>query len=370
MTEQALFSAFGWLGLVSLLAWIAPSRWQPLAVLLGGAGLLGWYAPASLALLTACCGASFAVAHMGRYRPQATGLTVAAMVAAYVALLWGSRPGSGLALILPVGMAYYVLRTVHYLVEANLGRLRPHRLVDYAAYQFLPSTLFFGPIHRFDAFQRDLARRRWDPQLISRGLGRVLLGAVKVVIIGNFIIVERLHYNAATDLLSGGPADIYRHSLLFWANLYVQFSGYSDIAIGFAALMGFSVRENFNWPILARNIGDFWQRWHMSLSSWCRDYVYMPVLARSRQQLAATTASMVVLGLWHAISAHYLLWGLYHALGLTVWRRFSALAGPTLATLPAPLRLAWTGLSIFLTLNFVLFSFAVTTLVERFLESL
>lgn len=370
MTEQALFPALGWLGLISLLAWGAPARWQPLVILLGGAGLLGGYAPLSLALLAVSCAVSFAVAHMRRHRALATRLTIAAMVSGYVALLWGSRAESGLALILPLGMAYYVLRTVHYLVEANLDRLRPHRLVDYAAYQFLPSTLFFGPIHRFDAFQRDLARRRWDPRLISRGLGRVLVGAVKIVIVGNFIIVERLHYNAATDLLAGGPADIYRHSLLFWANLYVQFSGYSDIAIGFAALMGFSVRENFNWPILARNIGDFWQRWHMSLSSWCRDYVYMPVLARGRLPLLATTASMVVLGLWHAISAHYLLWGLYHALGMTVWRRFSALAGPTLAALPRPVRLAWTGLSVFLTLNFVLFSFAVTTLVERFLESL
>lgn len=367
MTEQELLPALAWLCAVAVLAWIVPARWQPSAVMLGGAGLLGWYSPVSLLVLAGLCGLSFVVGRLTHHRPLAARLTIGLIVLVYGALLWGSRRQSGLALILPLGMAYYVLRTAHYLIEANLGRLRPHRFVDYAAYQFLPSALFFGPIHRFDEFQRDLARRRWDPREISRGLGRVLVGAVKLVVIGNFVIIERLHYSGATDLAAGGPLEIYRHSLLFWANLYIQFSGYSDIAIGFAALTGFTIRENFAWPFLARNIGEFWRRWHISLSSWCRDYVYMPVMARYRQPLLAITASMIVLGLWHEISIHYLLWGLYHAAGLTVWRRFAAIGAPVIATLPHGLQQAWTGLAVFLTLNFVILSFAVTTLVERFL---
>ncbi|MDQ0465753.1 alginate O-acetyltransferase complex protein AlgI [Caulobacter ginsengisoli] len=367
MNEGLLLPAFAWLCAITALAWLVPARWQPLVVGLGGGGLLAWYAPASLAVLGAGTVVSFSVARLTRLRSVGVSLTIAGLAAAYAALLWGSRQASGLSLILPLGMAYYVLRTVHYLVEANLGRLRPHSLADYATYQFLPSALFFGPIHRFDEFQRDLARRRWDNAVFSRGLGRILAGAGKIVVIGNFILVERLGYSAQTDPLGGGALDIYRHGLLSWANLYFQFSGYSDIGIGFAALMGFRLRENFDWPFLARNIGDFWRRWHISLSTWCRDYVYAPAMARTRSHLLAITASMLVLGLWHAISLHYLLWGLYHALGLSIWRRFTALA-PAMGRLPAPIRHTWTAFAVFLTLNFVVLSFTVTTLVERLIE--
>lgn len=367
MSESPLIPAFVWLCAITTLAWLVPARWQPVVIGLGGVGLLAWYSPVSLGVLGASTIVSFSVARLTRFRSLGVSLMIASLALAYAALLWGSREADGLSLILPLGMAYYVLRTVHYLVEANLGRLRPHGLVDYATYQFLPSALFFGPIHRFDEFQRDLARRRWDSALFSRGLGRILAGGVKIVIIGNFILVERLGYSAQTDPLGGGLPDIYRHGLLTWANLYFQFSGYSDIGIGFAALMGFRIRENFDWPFLARNIGDFWRRWHISLSTWCRDYVYLPAMAVTRSHLLAITASMLVLGLWHAISLHYLLWGLYHAIGLSVWRRFSALT-PAMGRLPAPVRHAWTVVSVFLTLNFVILSFTVTTLVERLIE--
>jgi alginate O-acetyltransferase complex protein AlgI len=370
MTEHQLLPAFGWLCVVTALSWSAPPRWQPLAIALGGACLLAWYSPLSLAVLAACGLISFGVARLKRRRGAAVGLTILLLVAAYALLMWRAQDRGGLAVVLPLGMAYYVLRTIHYLVEAHLGRLRPHGLLDYAAYQLTPSSLLFGPIHRFDVFQRDLARRRWDAVLFSSGLGRILAGAFKVVVIGNFVVVGQLGYSPATDLLAGGPWDIYRHSLLFWANLYVQFSGYSDVAVGFAALMGFRITENFNWPLLSRNIGDFWRRWHISLSTWCRDYIYMPAMARTRSHLVAIIASMTALGLWHALSIHYLLWGLYHALGLAVWRRFNAATQPTIDRWPVPVRQAWTVASVFLTLNFVLFSFAATTLVERFLKEI
>ena len=370
MTEHQLIPAFGWLCVVTLLCWLVPARWQPLVLALGGGGLLAGYSPLSLAVLVVFGAASYLVVRLKRRRAEAVGLTIAALAVSYGVLLWGSQLQTGLALILPVGMAYYVLRTIHYLVEAHLGRLRPHGLLDYAAYQLLPSSLLLGPIHRFDAFQKDLARRRWDGVLFSTGLGRILIGAVKVVVIGNFVIVGRLGYSPATDLLAGGPMEMYRNSLLYWANLYVQFSGYSDIAIGFAALMGFRIVENFNWPVLSRNIGDFWRRWHISLSNWCRDYVYMPVMARTRSHAVAIAASMVTLGLWHAVSTHYLLWGLYHALGLSVWRRFNAVAGPVIGRWPLAAQRVWTAVSVVMTLNFVVFSFAVTRLVERLLEGL
>src|SRR5690606_22484260 len=98
--------------------------------------------------------------------------------------------------------------------------------------------------------------------------------------------------------------------------LYFKFSGYSDIAIGVSRLLGFRVMENFHYPFIAQNIGDFWKRWHISLSSWCRDYAYMPVWSRLRNGALAALASMLILGLWHELSWRYLAWGLYHGAGI------------------------------------------------------
>ncbi len=107
----------------------------------------------------------------------------------------------------------------------------------------------------------------------------------------------------------------------------------------------------------------------MSLSSWCRDYVYMPVLAGLRNHTAAAAASMIVLGLWHAVSLHYLLWGLYHGLGLAAWRAFAARTTAFYERLPAAGRFAWTSAARVVTLHFVMFSFSVTTAIEHLVGS-
>lgn len=367
MSDHELIQIAAWLAVVAAVVWLVPGRLQRLVLVLGGAAILAVKAPLSLAMLIGFILVSYAAPRAPRFRTVAVAAAIGGVTLAYAGLMWASRRETGLSLILPLGMAYYVLRTIHYMVEAHLGRLRAHTFLDYAAYQALPSALLFGPIHRFDEFQRDLARRRWDSDAASHGLGRILSGALKVVFIGNYLIVQRLGYDPATSLADGAFAEVYRSSALYWANLYFQFGGYSDIAIGFAALMGFSIRENFNWPFVARNIGDFWRRWHMSLSSWCRDYVYMPVMALSRVHVLAISASMLTLGLWHALSLHYVLWGLYHAVGLTLWRRWSAWTGPAYEKAPRTVQWAWAGCGIVLTLHFVIFSFAVTTYVERWI---
>jgi len=164
-----------------------------------------------------------------------------------------------------------------------------------------------------------------------------------------------------------GIEGVYAAAVLFWIKLYVLFSGYSDIAIGFGALLGLRLRENFDWPFLARNIGEFWQRWHVSLASWCRDYVFTPTLSFTRSHGLAVVASMLVLGLWHELSLRYLLWGAYHGVGLVLFRMFADCAGSRIGLLPAAMRHAWRVLATLLTLHFVLFSFAVTSALERIL---
>jgi alginate O-acetyltransferase complex protein AlgI len=108
----------------------------------------------------------------------------------------------------------------------------------------------------------------------------------------------------------------------FTCNAYVQFAGYSDLAIGAGLLWGIRVIENFNYPFLATNMQDFWRRWHISLSSWCRDYVFQPIIAFSRNKWIALSAAMLVLALWHEISGRYILWGIFHGTLVLLTTRF------------------------------------------------
>ena len=129
--------------------------------------------------------------------------------------------------------------------------------------------------------------------------------------------------------------------------------------------MGLRIRENFNRPFLARNIADFWQRWHFSLSSWCRDYVFTPVLSVSRSAPLAVLSAMVVLGLWHDCSLRYVLWGAYHGAGIAAFRWFDTKAAARIDALPVVSLALWRVFAVVLTLHFVVFSFVVTRALER-----
>jgi D-alanyl-lipoteichoic acid acyltransferase DltB (MBOAT superfamily) len=143
--------------------------------------------------------------------------------------------------------------------------------------------------------------------------------------------------------------------------LYLQFSGYSDIAIGFAMLLGFRIMENFNFPFLAKNISDFWQRWHISLTSWCREYVYMGTVAVTRNPALGAVASMLVMGLWHECSLRYIAWGVFQGLGIAVWQKFQDVK-PRLPTIQNPAaKIVLRVLSTLLTVHWVLLGILLVT---------
>lgn len=369
-SQQLLLLLLCWSALAIPLAWLLPARWQLPAIAACGMGFLGCVSPLSLAVLAGGTLASFLVAQRAAAGHPAFLFGTMAIVVTFVAFMAVGGSGSGeigVGVVLPVGMAFYCLRLIHYLIDGYKGVLRPHGLLDCLAYQFLPGAIPVGPIHRFDDFLRDARRRRWDSQQCSEGLRRVLYGLAKLIVLGNYVVALKLTALLAGSLAATGIEAAYAEAVLFWIKLYVFFSGYSDIAIGFAALTGFRLRENFDWPLLSRNIGEFWQRWHMSLSAWCRDYVFTPALSLTRSHVLAVLASMLVLGLWHELSLRYLLWGAYHGLGIAAHRWFARRTGPFEAGLPRPAQRLWRFLATVLTLHFVLFSFAATRAVERFL---
>jgi alginate O-acetyltransferase complex protein AlgI len=121
--------------------------------------------------------------------------------------------------------------------------------------------------------------------------------------------------------------------------------------------MGFHIIENFNYPFIAVNIGDFWRRWHISLSEWCRSYVYTPIASYTRKPIIAVLAAMLVLGLWHELSFRFLCWGLFHGIGISLWHLFQRLKERLPRTNNRVVKGAWTAISVVITVNFVALSF-------------
>jgi alginate O-acetyltransferase complex protein AlgI len=225
-------------------------------------------------------------------------------------------------LLLPLGISYYTFRFISYLIEARRGTLPTHGFVDFLCYVSLFTTFPAGPIDRFGRIQPQLTGPAFDSRVFAAGLERILFGAAKKVILADFLILglqdrfARLPDDPSLATWNAQVAFLWCRFLF----LYFDFSGYSDIAIGTSRLFGLQVMENFDWPLLRRNISEFWRSWHISLSSWCRDYVYFPVFGLTRNPKLAVYASMLVLGYWHGANPKWLLWGAWHATGLAIWQ--------------------------------------------------
>jgi len=315
----------GWAALAVALAWLPPRRMQPHAVAALTLVFLCFYAPLSAAILSIFSLGSWALLSREHHATRRVLLLVAVVVTTLAAFKLGAKPQLpmefGVAVV-PLGLSYYGMRIIHYAVERYKGTLPEHRFDQYVCYLFFLPIIFTGPITGFPDFLRDLRRRRWNASLFSRGLERILGGYAKVVVLGNYAISIRFAQYIHENHPPGTPLGEYLDCLRFASNLYLQFSGYSDIAIGLGLMMGFRVAENFRMPFLAPNIGEFWRRWHMTLTQWCRSYVYLPVAAATRRPAVATVAAMLVLGVWHDVSMRFVLWGLYHGLGIVAWQRF------------------------------------------------
>jgi alginate O-acetyltransferase complex protein AlgI len=345
--------------------WLLPERLRGGWIVAGSAAFLAWLNPVSVLLLGGLTGAGYAVA--GR-KNRISGRALALLIALAGVMLIAFKIHAainGVAAIdldpmteeylIPLGLSYYALRFIHYAVEKYKGEIPAHSFGDFAQYMFFLPTFMAGPIHRYPAFAADLRRKRWDAALFVAGLERMLLGYFKIAFIANLLVNYFLGL-AVMNLSGTDPAlSSYLNLLKTGANLYFQFAGYSDIAIGFGMLLGFRVMENFNFPFLARNISDFWTRWHISLTSWCRDYVYMGVMASTRRAWLAAVSAMLVMGLWHEFSLRYLLWGVYHGVGILIWQQFQKIKPHLPQSQNKYAVLAWRVFSNLLTLHYVMF---------------
>ena len=226
-----------------------------------------------------------------------------------------------LDLILPVGISFYTFQSVSYIIDVYKKRVEPTPTwLEYAFFLSFFPALVAGPIVRADYFLPQIRQNRHATRTeVYMGLWLIILGIVKKAIIADYIA----QYN---DLIFQTPGGYSGFETLmgvigYTMQIYCDFSGYSDMAIGIALIMGFKLAKNFNFPYKSRNLTDFWRRWHISLSSWLRDYIYIP-LGGNRKGTARTYinnfATMLIGGLWHGAAWKFVFWGAMHGAGLAV----------------------------------------------------
>lgn len=224
-----------------------------------------------------------------------------------------------LNIVLPIGISFYTFQIISYEVDVYRGKVKASKsLIDYMIYVFLFPQLIAGPIVRYETISKELKSRKVTLEDFSYGVNRFIIGLFKKVVIANNIgeLCNILNNSSEVSVL------------LYWVlgisymlQIYFDFSGYSDIAIGIGRMIGFKFPENFNYPYIANSVTDFWRRWHMTLSSWFRDYVYIPLGGNRVSTLKHIRNILVVwmlTGLWHGASWNFIIWGIYFGVILII----------------------------------------------------
>lgn len=235
-------------------------------------------------------------------------------------------------ILLPAGISFFTFRSISYMVDLYRGQLQPCRnLLDYVFFLTFFPPLLAGPVVRAkDMLPQVSADPTPTREMVSEGVWLIILGIIKKMVIADFIsgnFVDRVFDNPA--LYSG--FENMMATFGFTIQLYCDFSGYSDMAIGIALLMGYRFKENFNAPFKAQNPTEFWHRWHISLSTWLRDYVYIPMGGNRCSRARAyfnQFATMVIGGLWHGASWMYVIWGAAHGALLVLHKTLRSLLTP------------------------------------------
>ncbi len=242
--------------------------------------------------------------------------------------------------LVPLGVSFFTFQGVAYLVDVACGEAPFERLLDYLLYKGFWPQLIAGPIIRPGEIREQIEQpRSFDPALCGAGCRRILAGLFKKLVLADALAVHVEALFRATGQASALDSVI--GVLGFGLQIYFDFSAYSDIAIGSAMLFGFGFPENFDWPYLARSPQEFWNRWHLTLSRWIRDYLFTPMAFAMRDRPVLNRlwplAAMAVCGLWHGPSWTFVCWGLWHGALLVLQR--TALA--RLFAVPAEDRPGW-----------------------------
>ncbi len=242
---------------------------------------------------------------------------------------WNAMIGSNFApldIILPVGISFYTFQSISYIIDVYKKRVAPTSTwLEYAFFLSFFPALVAGPIVRADYFLPQIRENHQATRSeVYLGFWLIILGVVKKAIIADYIAQYNdliFAVNDTTGIPDYSGFECLMGVIGYTMQIYCDFSGYSDMAIGLAMILGFKLAQNFNFPYKSRNLTDFWRRWHISLSTWLRDYIYIP-LGGNRKGTARTYinnfTTMLIGGLWHGAAWKFVFWGAMHGAGLAV----------------------------------------------------
>ncbi len=224
-------------------------------------------------------------------------------------------------IVLPIGISFFTFQGMSYVLDVYLGKSEVQKNpINVALYIALFPQLIAGPIVRYSDINKEIASRRENINDFASGVQRFTVGlAKKVILSNNFALLADYAFNMPSEQLEVGLA--WLGAIAYTFQIYFDFSGYSDMAIGLGRMFGFHFLENFNYPYIAQSVTNFWRRWHISLSSWFRDYVYIPLGGNRTGNVYLHLLTVFFLtGLWHGASWNFVVWGLWHGMFLIVER--------------------------------------------------
>ena len=340
--------AFYFLPAVLALYFAVPFRFKNAVLLAFSLFFYGWGEPVYLLLMMGSIVAGWVFGLLiGKYRgtPKARLFLTLSLVTSLGLLGWfkyadfavENLNALGLQLTLPgialpIGISFYTFQILSYTIDVYRGSVESQKnIVDFGAYVSMFPQLIAGPIVRYSDVARQLKNRTHSVEKASLGVRRFVIGLAKKVLIANQLgqLVELYRSTTQPSVLF-----VWMYAAAFALQIYFDFSGYSDMAIGLGHIFGFDLLENFNYPFISRSISEFWRRWHMSLGGWFRDYVYIPLGGNRVKPLRYVFNVLVVwalTGLWHGAAWNFVLWGLLFAVLLTV-EKF--LVGKAMAKMP------------------------------------
>ncbi|MFB3845265.1 MAG: MBOAT family protein [Candidatus Cloacimonadaceae bacterium] len=232
-------------------------------------------------------------------------------------------------LALPLGISYITFKYISYLTDIRWKIVSGGKLLDFACYGSLFTIFVAGPIERFERLKPQLEAKaeKFKPEYLEIAFQRIVYGLAKKLILADWLgyFITPVWQNPTNYSALIRIAALFGYSF----QIYFDFAGYSDIAIGSSRLFGLKIMENFNKPYLAPNISQFWRRWHISLSDWIRDYLFFPLSQGKTNQFwlifCVPVISMGLCGLWHGAAWHYVIWGIWHGVGISIlqcWNLF------------------------------------------------
>ena len=311
---------------------LVPRKWKNTVLLLASLVFYGWGEPKYLFLMLFTigvfygCGLAIGRAETPRWKRLwlttsvvvGIGLLAIFKYAGFFVQSFGSVTGLPvpvLSIALPVGISFYTFQCLSYTVDVYRGNALPQKNpITFGAYVVLFPQLIAGPIVRYVDVARELEARTHSWDKAWEGIRRFAVGfGKKILLADNFALLLTLYRQTEQPSVVFG----WMYAVAFALQIYFDFSGYSDMAIGLGRILGFHFLENFNYPYLSKSVTEFWRRWHMSLGSWFRDYVYIPMggnrVSRGRWLCNILTV-WVLTGLWHGAAGKFALWGLMFAL--------------------------------------------------------